>query len=142
MSGGHTTTSPDGAWTVSVKDGATSSGENGFTILLYRGSHPVSPADKAPALIFESPLPTFDARSSGTTAEWTKDGSECRMKLATDQGDATLVVFPNQNRVVFSAYDPLQASNSSGYLPGVLLLMTMVACICVYRIKRAGSMKA
>lgn len=106
--GGHSTSSPDGLWTVSVTDGFESGIET-VTLEVYRGKGPTS-RDKAPVLVFESPLPGFEARASATTSTWTMDSKECRFQLATYHGEASLVVVPSEGRV---AFDPL---SSFGYI--------------------------
>ncbi|WP_449072322.1 hypothetical protein [Prosthecobacter sp.] len=109
-------------------------------MMLYRGELPISPADKKPALTFEAPLQSFDAfdaRASSTTDEWTKDGSECRLKLATDRGEAFLVVAPAQSRVLFDTHLPPQIIHSSNLLPWILLVSTLILWIVFNRIKRA-----
>ena len=137
MAGGHSTKSPDGVWTVCVLDGPISSGAEGVRMMLYRGEPPISPADKEPALTFEAPLQSFDARASSTTDGWTKDGSECRLKLATDRGEAFLVVAPAQSRVLFYTHLPPEIIHSINPLPWILLFITLILWIGFSRIKRA-----
>jgi hypothetical protein len=136
MAGGHTTESPDGAWTVSIMDGPISSGAEGVRMMLYRGERPISPSDQVPALTFEAPLRNFDARASSTTGEWSKDGSECRFKLATDRGEALLVVAPAESRIVFDSQPPPEAVQSSNILPWILLVMTLILWTGLNRTKR------
>ena len=135
MAGGHFTKSPDGVWTVSVMDGPISSGAWGVSMMLYRGEAPISLTDKEPALIFEAPLQSFDARASSTSDEWTKDGSECRLKLATDRGEALLVVVPGQSRVLFGTDLPPEIIYASNPLPWILLIITIISCIGFNRFK-------
>lgn len=106
-------------------------------MILYRGDQPVSPADKEPAFTFEAPLQTFDARASRTTDEWTKDGSECRLKLATDRGEAFLVVAPDKGRVFFDTHLPPEIIHSSNPLPWILLVIALVLWTGFNRIKHS-----
>ena len=105
--GGHSTTSPDGKWTISVSDGLKSDVET-VTLNVFQGRGPIRLADK-PVLVFTSPLPGFDARASDTTDSWSQDGKECHLKLASYHGEASLIVVPSEARVEF---DPL---SSFGY---------------------------
>lgn len=106
-------------------------------MILYRGDLPISPADKEPVLTFEAPLQTFDARASSTTDEWVKDGSECRLKLAIDRGEAFLVVAPAKSRVLFDTNLPPEIIHSSNPLPWILLVITLALWTGFNRIKRA-----
>ena len=94
-------------------------------------------ADKKPALTFEAPLETFNARTSSTTAQWTKGGSECQFTLATGRGEAFLVVAPAQGRVLFDTHLPPEIVHSSNPLPWILLVITVFVCIGFNRFKRA-----
>jgi hypothetical protein len=110
--GGHSSTSPDGKWTVSVLDGVES-GIQTVTMEVFQGDEPTSRADKAPVMVFTSPLPGFDARASATKNFWSPDGKECHLQLAAYHGEASLIVVPSESRVEF---DPL---TSFGYIQPV-----------------------
>jgi hypothetical protein len=136
MPGGHHTKSPDEAWTIALRDGPISSGFEGVRMDLYRGDRPISMNDKPPTLTFEVPLPSFDARSSRTTDKWTKDGSECHLTLATDVGEAFLIVTPAQSLVRFDTHPPTEIIHSSNPLLWILPIIAMLFWIGLKRIKR------
>jgi hypothetical protein len=99
--GGHSETSPDGKWTVSVYDGLGADVE--MVILeVFKGAD--IQYRQVPVLVYTSPLPGFYARSDKTTATWSEDGKECHFKLSGYCGEPSLIVVPSEGRVTF---DPL-----------------------------------
>jgi hypothetical protein len=107
--GGHSTTSPDGRWTISVTDESEFAVET-LKLEVFQAESHVSISGKPPVLTFKSPLPGFDARASTTNDTWSSDGRECHLQLATYHGEASLIVVPSEFRVEF---DPL---SSFGYI--------------------------
>jgi hypothetical protein len=95
---------------------------------LFVGEPPSTVPDQNPVLVFETPLQGFDARTSGTTAAWSQDSRECTFTLAAHHGEATLVVTPSQNRVVFESHLPIFVRKSDP-LPWILLVVTVMLCL-------------
>jgi hypothetical protein len=104
---------------------------------LYRGEQPVNPGAKDPVLTFEAPLKNFDARSSGTKAQWTEDGRECQWTLAADRGEALLLVCPGESRVLFESRVTPEIVYHMDIFSGGMIAVMLAMCIMLYRVKRA-----
>jgi hypothetical protein len=99
--GGHSETSPDGAWSLSIVDGPISTGELGVTLRLYRGKEPNTLGDKAPDLVFETPLKHFDARHPETDMQWDTSSRSWSVTLAAPTMDgAHLKVIPESSAII------------------------------------------
>lgn len=127
--GGHTTTSPDKAWTVTVLDGDLSSGGEGLRMELFKGEESVSWQTQKPTMTFEAPLPSFDARASETTAEWINDGKDCVFTLATHDGQSRLMISPSENQIRFDSNRPARESLSGLFFDWLLLLLLAIILV-------------
>lgn len=127
--GGHTTTSPDKAWTVTVMDGDLSAGGEGLRMKVFKGEESFSSQAQKPTMTFEAPLPLFDARASETKAEWINDGKDCVFTLATYDGQSRLVISPSENQIRFDSNRPAKGSLSGLFFDWLLLLLLSIILV-------------
>jgi hypothetical protein len=127
--GGHSTTSPDGKWTIEIFDGT----ENEMEILkleIHRGNKQDSSFEDQPLGSFKTLLPGFDARASATKESWSENGKVCNLQLATFSEIAFLVVTPSESRV---EYDPLLALGVTRLIDPLPWFFFAVVFLLLYR---------